>query len=276
MNAHKNKQREVELEAILNAIAPAADPDMDKIQRNIHRQLVLGNTKPSSSSNHYSMFWRLSYGVLTIFLAGFVWLTFFNEPSRPDALIVYTEGNEVAITDSSQNWVPAKQDDGFYLGSTIQTGPNSRTTIMLSDSAIIRLDVSSKVVVKSRHELELESGKLFASVSKRRNGETPFAVYAGDVDVTVLGTEFEVARANQDVSVSVEKGHVRVAKSDTNFRNLLKGAAVSYQQTNLGTPQNVNVKQIALWKNNMMKRDATLIQAIVSRIYPSRSQDLFK
>lgn len=69
-------------------------------------------------------------------------------------------------------------------------------------------------------ELRLLEGAAHFSVTPGRNRQ--FRVLAGDVVVTVLGTIFDVALGREQVTVSVEQGHVRV-EGTAALKELVRG-----------------------------------------------------
>lgn len=273
-----NQQSGDKLDAVLYAIAPAAEPDTAKLQQQIRSRLTHSAIHANPAVKSTVTAWKLSYGLAAVLIMGAIWFTVQQQyPSAPKgiAVVVYTDGAGVSVMDEVGNIKSASQDIDLHPGMMIETDANSKATFLLSDLSAIRLDASSKVRIQSNHELELESGKLYAHVTPRENGQEKFSVYAGDVNVQVIGTKFEVVRNGPDVDVSVEKGKVKVIAPDSIQQWLEIGNTVSYQNNKLGKLQKIKVESIAMWKNSLVAADTTIVELMV-KLFPSRSQDMFK
>ncbi|MCY1276098.1 Protein FecR [compost metagenome] len=84
-------------------------------------------------------------------------------------------------------------------------------TITLEDGSRIELDSGSAVDVRfsaGRREVTLLRGQAFFQVN--RDPARPFDVRAGDVQVTVTGTAFDISLAPRQVAVAVQSGSVQV------------------------------------------------------------------
>ncbi len=107
--------------------------------------------------------------------------------------------------------VPALQ---LRLAADYVTGTAERRDIVLEDGSRIALDAGSAVAVEyadARRSVRLLSGQAFFEVTP--SARRPFVVSAGQVDVTVTGTAFDVAKSETGVAVSVQSGSVNVTRS---------------------------------------------------------------
>ncbi|KAF0099828.1 MAG: putative FecR protein [Rhodospirillaceae bacterium] len=107
--------------------------------------------------------------------------------------------------------VPALQ---LRLAADHMTGTAERRDIVLEDGSRIALDAGSAVAVEyaeARRSVRLLSGQAFFEVTP--SAQRPFVVSVGQVDVTVTGTAFDVARSETGVAVSVQSGSVNVTRS---------------------------------------------------------------
>src|SRR5256885_51724 len=80
----------------------------------------------------------------------------------------------------------------------------------LPDGSSLTLDAASRAEVDfyaTRRQVRLLAGSAFFAVA--RDTEWPFMVQAADVQVTVLGTRFEVALEDDAVLVAVDAGRVQ-------------------------------------------------------------------
>jgi len=94
----------------------------------------------------------------------------------------------------------------------LATAPGERRKASLHDGSIIDMNVSTELIVSyyaTRRTVELLGGE--ATFSVAANSGRPFFVNAGDVDVRVTGTVFNVRREPDHVSVAVREGSVEVA-----------------------------------------------------------------
>ena len=92
-------------------------------------------------------------------------------------------------------------------------------TITLADSSEITLGAMSKISTRisdTGRSVNLISGEAFFNVAKDR--QKPFAVSVNNVSIEVVGTQFNVQRIRDDVSVAVLEGIVNVFGSSAGER----------------------------------------------------------
>ena len=103
-------------------------------------------------------------------------------------------------------------------GDVYETGKGEQKRIALADGSWLILDTETRLRVRlgrERRAITLEHGRAYFDVAS--DVLRPFVVNAGNHDVVVTGTAFDVQRANQAVSVTLERGHVFVRPaSDAN------------------------------------------------------------
>lgn len=95
------------------------------------------------------------------------------------------------------------------------TGMGQERVISLADGSTARLAPGSVLDVAYRNgerRVRLKAGEAFFEV--RRDPTRPFLVEAGDTEVTVLGTGFDVRRGRSGDEVGVRHGRVRVERPD--------------------------------------------------------------
>ncbi len=91
------------------------------------------------------------------------------------------------------------------------TPVGGKRLVGLADGSRIQLNTQSKVrteISVKRRQVWVDRGEAFFEVTHRKG--QPFIVYAGDRQITVLGTKFSVRRDGDKVVVSVLEGRVRV------------------------------------------------------------------
>ena len=105
------------------------------------------------------------------------------------------------------------------LPTLLATGPGESDRLMLGDAAVDveeNTNISVQRFADGRTLILLESGSVHCEVQPRPKRPS-FVVRAGDVDVTVIGTGFDVAR-DKTVTVAVQHGIVSVATSHETLR----------------------------------------------------------
>ncbi len=152
--------------------------------------------------------------------------------------------------------------------------------ITLPDKSIIDLDIKSQVQIayyKNKRTILLNKGKALFSVSK--NKDKPFLVKSGNTLIEVLGTKFEVINMKTITKINVVEGLVRVnyiynEKGDKKALIQLKKSE-SFTLNNLGKILNndkINIKDIASWKNDIIKFDKTSLKeaALIFKRYSNQ------
>lgn len=125
-------------------------------------------------------------------------------------------GASAVMTLSSGAWLWRHRQTQPLLVQAFETGRGEQAEVPLPDGTTLRLDSATRVEVsyyRQRRELKLLDGQLFLKVQK--DADSPFQVLAGDVRVTVVGTQFSVRhtprQAGADgVEVTVTEGKVKV------------------------------------------------------------------
>lgn len=100
---------------------------------------------------------------------------------------------------------------------TLQSGSKSIQTVELSDGTIVKIGPNSKFTYPKQFKKNVRTvevdGQCFFDVKK--DTQKPFIVYTENMDVTVLGTQFEVFSYGQEnkVEVTLLSGKVEVETS---------------------------------------------------------------
>lgn len=93
------------------------------------------------------------------------------------------------------------------------TGVGEQRVVQLADGSNVRLDTDSRIRVRfdgDRRLVELEDGQALFTVA--HDGHRPFVVLTDDVQVTAVGTVFDVRRDSSGVKVTLVSGVVDVAE----------------------------------------------------------------
>ncbi|MGF0241135.1 FecR family protein [Rhodococcus sp. IEGM1300] len=153
------------------------------------------------------------------------------------------------------------------------TALGERRHVALPDGSVIDMNSRSRVQVryeKDRRGIELTEGEAMFAVE--HDSSRPFVVEAGNGQVTVTGTRFDVRRDVSQTRVAVEQGTVKVqarGAADNDFINLTAGLGTHIDaQGNVAAAYAVNPAELTAWRGGkLVFNNATLaeVAAEVSR-----------
>lgn len=142
-----------------------------------------------------------------------------------------------------------------------------RSTVPLEDGSIITLNTASAVHVAyeaAERKVRLLNGQALFTVAHGQ--PAPFRVYAGDKVVTAVGTVFDVRVNDEEVSVSVLEGAVRVDSGSTlaaAAEMLVAGQALMSRPDGAVSVKQVDVERLASWRSGLLSfEDTPLAEAI--------------
>lgn len=144
-----------------------------------------------------------------------------------------------------------------------------RTNITLSDGTNVwlnsgtQLDFPSEFRGKTREIFV--NGEIYVDVEKDIN--LPFIVHAGNMDVIVLGTAFNITAYKEDISKTVVlvNGEVKI-EAENSFNTLLAPNEKVEVTDNYITKEFVNVKEYISWKDGLLELNSTPVTEILKRI----------
>jgi transmembrane sensor len=151
------------------------------------------------------------------------------------------------------------------------TPVGGKRLVGLEDGSRIQLNTQSKVrteITVRRRQVWLEQGEAFFEVAHRK--DQPFIVYAGDRQITVLGTKFSVRRDGEKVVVSVLEGRVRVDEVKDNRlmrSSIIVGGDIAMAEgaATLVTGRSEEKVENALsWRTGMLTFDEKPLPAIAT------------
>jgi transmembrane sensor len=137
----------------------------------------------------------------------------------------------------------------------------------LGDGSKIWLGAGSRLLVKlgpsSRHTQLLIGEAMFDIYP---NSQLPFYVQAGDADIQVLGTIFEVQKRNSEIIVKVAEGKVRVA-AHNQHRELKMNESIHFKEGKvLPLPSKINPKSFAQWRSKRFHFVNTELQDVIHQL----------
>ena len=157
---------------------------------------------------------------------------------------------------------------------TVSAAYGKQIEIQLPDSSNVWLSAGSTIVYpeqfkSDRRLVELISGDVFFDV--KHNAKKPFIIKAKDVDVTVLGTSFEVNafEKEKNATITVKTGKVGVVQPSQNqpATFLLPGdrAIINYASHKLHKLQ-IDTSDIAAWRNGRLIFENQLLGEVMSEL----------
>ena len=187
-----------------------------------------------------------------------------------DGTIIGLHGESITYENSADSVI--RED----LYNELEIPRGGEYVLTLADGTLVCLNAGSKLRFPvqfngSTRRVELEGEGYFQVV---RNEKKPFVVGASGVDITVLGTEFNVSNypENMDVQTTLIKGKVKVTPlCDENSYVLQPGEqAVFNKKSGEMTVSNVDVSYAIAWREGRLRfRDRPLeeIMNFISRWY---------
>lgn len=158
------------------------------------------------------------------------------------------------------------------LRSDYATGTAETRTIRLADDSTVTLAPESAITVAytpgERH-IRLLAGEAFFEVAP--NPERPFRVQAEAVDVTVLGTAFDVRRGEDETDVAVEQGVVRVDHTTADppvTETLTAGQSVRVSWAGRAERGDGPVERVAAWRRNQLIARDEPLGIVVDQLRP--------
>lgn len=150
------------------------------------------------------------------------------------------------------------------LTADYSTGRGERRTVFLQDGSSVLLDADSALDIDfsdMQRAVRLMRGSAHFDVS---HSEVPFVVLAQSGRSQVLGTAFDVAIGADDVSVTLERGSLRVSVGSNDIGVVLKpGEGVTYDAAHLGHAHFADLDAATAWhEGRFIFNDMPLIDVI--------------
>jgi transmembrane sensor len=161
--------------------------------------------------------------------------------------------------------------------TTYSTGVGERRTIALEDGSRIEMNAASRLTVRfERNARRVHLGDAQAYFDVAKDTSRPFLISAGDTQVRVVGTQFDVRHRDGQVAVNVQRGLVEVRPnlpSDAASFRLRPGQGLSHRkgQTADARLSTVAVEEVAGWRQGrLIYRDQPLSQIAgdMNRLFP--------
>jgi transmembrane sensor len=164
---------------------------------------------------------------------------------------------------------------GAARETVYSTGIGERKTIALEDGTRVDLNAASRITVRfERGERHVTMGDSQAYFDVAKDPKRPFFIDAGDTQVRVVGTAFDVRRRDGEVAVAVQRGLVEVRPTTDHGAapyRLKPGMGLSHVEGQAGAQvSTVATEEILGWREGrLIYRDQPLsaIAADMNRLF---------
>lgn len=162
-------------------------------------------------------------------------------------------------------WVWLERPNLFQdLTADYSTGRGERRTVVLNDGSSVLMDADSALDVdlsETERTVHLIRGNAYFDVS---HSQVPFKVTAENGQSQVLGTAFDISIGEEDVSVTLARGSLRVSVGSEAGSVILKpGETVSYDAANVGNVRQADLDATMAWhEGRFVFNDMPLIDVL--------------
>ena len=232
--------------ALINHIKldPRVEKEMDELQpqilANLHQRI---ETDSTARQHRRHIYWRVAAASVALIVLAGIFTTLNYNGSISNTTVEYASlaGERCSIT--------------LPDGTVIEMNGNSR------------LSYDSHSFGKAAREIYF-SGEAFFDVAKNR--EAPFTVHNGDLDITVLGTRFNVDGylAESKTKVTLESGKVDVSVNGCAQSLILEPGqqSIFIKDENRLVRREVNVKDVTSWLSGGLFFDDESLDEIARRL----------
>jgi len=164
---------------------------------------------------------------------------------------------------------------GTLSSNRIATAAGEQRTVTLPDGSVVTLNgrtTLSSAFTESERRVEMQGGEAFFDVAK--NPARPFIVRAGNSEVRVVGTQFNVRQVHGELEVVVREGKVNVIP-DSTVAPTASVPRVELRPGNrlvMNTHDNqvsvaeVNPERLTAWRTGMIKFDAVALEDVIEDV----------
>ena len=134
------------------------------------------------------------------------------------------------------------------------------TRVVLGAESQLSFDVTG-----TGRQAAVVGGDAYFAVS--RDPARPFTVSSGDVQVRVVGTEFEIRRRSDEVSVAVAEGTVDVSRTDASggaIVRLERGEALTARHGGASAVRAIEPTDVAAWRSGRLVYDNAELRDVVA------------
>lgn len=205
------------------------------------------------------------------------WKKVASKISTSEEKIIWSSGPWMKYAASVTLLISVLTLSWFWLSDDFteyQTAFGETTTVLLDDGTQVALNGNSRLTVASDwldnnyREVFLE-GEAYFSVNRKVKNETsiPFRVKTSNLQVNVLGTQFNVNSRRGQTQVVLDEGKVVLAIPDKNEASMQPGEYVMYSSENKRvTRRQVNPEIYTAWRKQQLVLDDTPVSHIIRQL----------
>lgn len=154
------------------------------------------------------------------------------------------------------------------MGADHVTGTGETRTVTLEDGSSVTLGGDSALATRfapGRRTVRLISGEAYFDV--KPDPSRPFVVDAGEAEVRVLGTAFDVRLGAETAVVALARGAVQATFGAEAARTMVPGERLHYDTTSHAvTREQVPVEDIGAWRDGRLVVTDATVGEVVERI----------
>lgn len=148
----------------------------------------------------------------------------------------------------------------------LQTGAGESRAVALDDGSRVELNTNTRLKVRYRpdgRQLALQSGEALFRVA--HDPARPFIVTAGQITVTATGTQFDVLRLDNRITVTLMQGHVIIRAPDGIAVALAPGQQWRWPHDSQAVHV-VNATNVIAWTQGRIVFDNTLLADAIATV----------
>lgn len=191
---------------------------------------------------------------------------------KSNSNIDYSQNGTIVLNNDSV--IPALKDEPNVMNQLIIPYGN-QSRLVLSDNTVVWLNAGSRLVYPSRFEDKTREvllfGEAFFEVSK--DEKKPFIVKTSDLQIKVLGTQFNISAYTEDkvIQTVLKEGSVSISSNNSGLfeRDLVlkPNQMASFNRTSKDTKvYEVDVNYYTLWTKGLLSFDEVDFTRIVKKV----------
>jgi len=191
---------------------------------------------------------------------------------KSNSNIDYSQNGTIVLNNDSV--IPALKDEPNVMNQLIIPYGN-QSRLVLSDNTVVWLNAGSRLVYPSRFEDKTREvllfGEAFFEVSK--DEKKPFIVKTSDLQIKVLGTQFNISAYTEDkvIQTVLKEGSVSISNNNSGLfeRDLVlkPNQMASFNRTSKDTKvYEVDVNYYTLWTKGLLSFDEIDFTRIVKKV----------
>jgi len=143
-----------------------------------------------------------------------------------------------------------------------------RSTVNFSDGSVAFINSGTKISYPKTFDGKTRDiyldGEIYIDVAK--NTEKPFLIHTKNMEVKVLGTQFNVSAYSDEGDNSVVLVEGSVAVNSGNRENILKPNQGYFNENGISTVKSVDVYPYICWKSGILKIEGETFEALLKKL----------